>query len=319
MVKKYTDDDKPIVAVKAQRKRYVRKANVKQPKLDVKDFLPKMLKKSEAALKQDILKIKQVLDSEYSQLKKKVEKRKEEERAEIVTKSTETEVKEKEKEDKKLEKQLDESKLRISDMSDALKSDSKSRDKTLNAVMLYLQNMSAPKPLPIPRMRMPSAVPKVSKKSMLNQPIITVTPVALVTPPSPTLTITPSPASRTIRVKRLLPTPKAKTPKATTPLVASLITQVTPPVSQMPSPVGSPIIARAPSPPTVGGAGFKKKHVNIALLGKEEQFKQGDISVSLAREMRQLRELKRNKAVVIPNRDLIDAERPINYELGILQ
>jgi len=308
MVKKYTDDEKPIVAVKAQRKRYVRKANVKQPKLDVKDFLPKMLKKSEETLKRDVLKIKEALSSEYSQLKKKVTKRAEEERAEIATKSTEAVLKEQEKEDKKLEKQIDESKLRISDMTDALKSDSKNRDKTLKAIMLSLQTMSAPKPTPI---RVPPAIPR-SKKATLTGPIITITPVP--GPPIlPPLLLPAGPKTRTIRVPRALPAvPKAKK------LVAALITPVTPPVSQMPSPVGSPIIARAPSPPTVGGAGFKKKHVNIALFGKEEQFKRGNISNSLAREMRQLRELKRNKAVVIPNRDLIDAERPINYELSIL-
>jgi len=302
MVKKYTDDEKPIVAVKAQRKRYVRKANVKQPKLDVKDFLPKMLKKSEETLKRDVLKIKEALSSEYSQLKKKVTKRAEEERAEIATKSTEAVLKEQEKEDKKLEKQIDESKLRISDMTDALKSDSKNRDKTLKAIMLSLQTMSAPKPTPI---RVPPAIPR-SKKATLTGPIITITPVP--GPPIlPPLLLPAGPKTRTIRVPRALPAvPKAKK------LVAALITPVTPPVSQLASPVST----RPASP--AGGAGFKKKHVNIALFGKEEQFKRGNISNSLAREMRQLRELKRNKAVVIPNRDLIDAERPINYELSIL-
>jgi hypothetical protein len=72
-----------------------------------------------------------------------------------------------------------------------------------------------------------------------------------------------------------------------------------------------------------GGAGFKKikKHVteNIALFGKEDQLKMGNMSLSVARSIRELNELKRShRGVIISRRDLIDAERPINYELSIM-
>ena len=273
------------------------------------------MKKNEAGLKRDVLKIKEALESEYNQLKKKVAIRKEKAKAEIVTKSTETEKADAIKEEKKVEKELKESQLRVSDMTSALKSDVENRDKTLTAVMTYLQTMAlAKKPV----------TPRISRAA-LKQPLITVTPV-------PQLAIANEPM-RTIKVPRKkLPAIPVKKP------VAALV------VSPDTSPVATPTVSRISSPTLgVGGAGFKKggKHKggdfldffpvlkfmsgggfenkqNIALLGKEGQLKSGRISISLSREMRQLDELKRNRAVVIPRYDLIAAERPINYELSIL-
>ena len=333
MVKKYSDDDKIIVSKPVKRK-YVRKGNVKQLALDVKDFLPKLQKKNEAALKRDVMKIKEALESEYSQLKKKVSARKEAAKAEIATKSTETERKDAIKEEKKVEKELKESQLRVADMTDALKSDVANRDKTLTAVMTYLQNMAlAKKPV----------TPRISRAAALKTPLIG-------GPASPIITATPVPQlaianapMRTIKVPRkTLPTPPTGRSLPATPAkkkpVAALV--VSSPESS--SPDTSPTVSRIGSP-TLGGAGFKKgrktkggdfldffpvlkfmsgggfeNKQNIALLGKEGQLKSGRVSIALSREMRQLDELKRNRAVVIPRRDLIDAERPINYELSIL-
>ena len=335
MVKKYSDDEKQIVSKPVKRK-YARKENVKQLAIDVKDFLPKLQKKNEAALKRDVMKIKEALESEYSQLKKKVSARKEAAKAEIATKSTETERKDAIKEEKKVEKELKESQLRVADMTDALKSDVANRDKTLTAVMTYLQNMAlAKKPV----------TPRISRAAALKNPLIG-------GPASPIITATPVPQlalanapMRTIKVPRKkLPavpsTPTGRslpaTPAKKKPVAALVVS------SPETSPDTSPTVSRMGSP-TLGGAGFKKDKTtkggdfldffpvlkfmsgggfenkqNIALLGKEGQLKSGRVSIALSREMRQLDELKRNRAVVIPRRDLIDAERPINYELSIL-
>ena len=346
MVKKYSDDEKQIVSKPVKRK-YARKENVKQLALDVKDFLPKLQKKNEAALKRDVMKIKEALESEYSQLKKKVSARKEAAKAEIATKSTETERKDAIKEEKKVEKDLKESQLRVADMTDALKSDVANRDKTLTAVMTYLQNMAlAKKP----------ATPRISRAAALKNPLIG-------GPASPIITATPVPQlalanapMRTIKVPRkknpavpavtqtgrsLPTTPTGRSlpavPAKKKPVAALVVSS-----PESSSPDTSPTVSRIGSP-TLGGAGFKKgkktkggdfldffpvlkfmsgggfeNKQNIALLGKEGQLKSGRVSIALSREMRQLDELKRNRAVVIPRRDLIDAERPINYELSIL-
>lgn len=348
MVKKLNDMEKVISEKpKQSRRRYVRKLNPKLPKLDVKDFLPKLQGKTGTDLKREVLKIRETLESEYQQLKKRVEERTRKAREEINTKSTETEKKEeikKEQQDKVILKKADESKkVAIAAVLDYIDT-KKTPTQILLEVPAYLNANTKTKQNFMRRLKEEVARNKESADDYVrvfrsadaeDQKLVVESLKPFPTVRALKMTAAERAADGNEKITKYfqneLPPPVVASPPpvvASPPVLRKIRVKKQTPATGMPPLAASGAQALGDPDDTdsegnVGGAGFAKikKHAkenNIALLGKEEMLRLGDESISLRRQISQLNALKRNRSVVIRRSDLIDAERPINYELSIL-
>ena len=343
MVKKLGENNKPIEPKpKAVRRRYVRKLNQALPKLDVQDFLPKLKGKTATDLKREVMKIRETLESEYQELKKKVTERKQKALEALSSKSTETLKKEqitKEKADAiELEKQrkavivdVKKSVQRVGELKRALESSSNQSGVAMQDLIAYLESIETPRQI-LERSDDYKEATKGMKTNLFNR-IKKVDEDVDVQKQWARAFITASPDVRRENLEegRPLKLKLAKETKATRAADGSKkLTEYKGFFERTPTSGDKPTLAMA-NPLETGSddegkaAGFKKlkKHVkehhNIALIGKEDQMRMGEMSISVARDIRQLNELKRNhRGVVIRRSDLIDAERPINYELSIM-
>jgi len=351
MVKKLNDMEKVISEKpKQSRRRYVRKLNPKLPKLDVKDFLPKLKGKTGEDLKREVMKIRETLESEYQQLKKRVDERKQKARDEINTKSTETLKKE---DAIKLEKQskidlenIKKSEQRVGEIKKALEASSSKSELAVQELIDYLQEIETPQQI-LARSSDYSESTNVIKKDLMKRIKNEAKGDTMLEKRYARNFITADPDVRKDELEKGRPLGKVilskdtkatrasegsqkledlgitvqKKPSVKTPVKPPAVLGMLPVAKALGSPTGSG--SDSDSEGDLGGAGFAKikKHAkehNIALLGKEEMIRLGDESISLKRQISQLNELKRNRSVVIRRSDLIDAERPINYELSIL-
>ena len=309
MVKKLGENDKPIEPKpKAVRRRYVRKLNPKLPKLDVQDFLPKLKGKTATDLNREVMKIRETLESEYQELKKKVTERKQKALEALSSKSTETVKKEQiknEKVGKVILKKADESsKVAVKAVLDYIDTKKSEKD-ILSEVPAYADASSKTKANFMRRLKeevkknngnAAEYVRAVRSSGAEDQQMLVES-------------VEPLPA---VRVLKMTAAERAADG-------SKKITDYMKPTVAMANPL------ETDSDDEGKAAGFKKlkkhakEHHNIALIGKEDQMRMGEMSISLNRDIRQLNELKRNhRGVVIRRSDLIDAERPINYELSIM-
>jgi len=321
MVKKLGEGDKPIEAKKQIRRRYVRKLNPVLPKLNVSDFLPKLKGKTGKNLQREVMQIRETLESEYNELKKRVSERKQKALEELSVKSTETLKKEEIKKEKADAIELEKQNKVI------LKKADESNKVAIAAVLDYLDTKKTPTQIlaEVPSFSKASKTTKANFMRRLKEEVKTNKGNA----DDYVRAVRSSDAEdQKILVESVEPLPAVKVLKMTAAERASdgskKITEYMKPVVVMPS-LAPPLAPEgSDSEAELGGAGFSKlkKHVkehNIALIGKEEQMRMGEMSISVARDIRQLNELKRNhRGVVIRRSDIIDAERPINYELSIM-
>ncbi len=332
MVKKIGEDNKPIEPKpKQSRRRYVRKLNPKLPKLDVKDFLPKLRGKTGVDLKREVMKIRETLESEYNELKKKVSERKQKALEALSVKSTETLKKEEIKKEKadvvKLDKADEIKQATVQAVLEYIDTQ-KTPTQILNDVASYkdatqenranfnrkLKTYSKDKAVLGAYVRRFREAP-LSKQKELMEDVEPLTQLTVVK-----MTAAEKAAEGSQKLENLGITVKKK-PSVKTPVKPPVVLGMLPFAQSGAEALGDP--SDTDSEGDLGGAGFAKikKHAkehNIALLGKEEMLRLGDESISLKRQISQLNELKRNRSVVIRRSDLIDAERPINYELSIL-
>ena len=322
MVKKLGENDKPIEPKpKAVRRRYVRKLNPKLPKLDVQDFLPKLKGKTATDLKREVMKIRETLESEYQELKKKVTERKEKALQELSSKSTETVKKEQIKNEK-----TDEVKL---EKADEIKT------ATVQALLEYIDTQKTPTKILETVDTYQNATQKSrgnfnkKLKTFSKDPIVLGNYVrdfrALPSEQRERIMESVEPF-RKLPVRKMTAAEKAEAGSHKITEFKGFSKQASIKQSEVEMPSLTPVRqADSDSDDEGKAAGFKKlkkhakEHHNIALIGKEDQMRMGEMSISVARDIRQLNELKRNhRGVVIRRSDLIDAERPINYELSIM-
>lgn len=342
MVKKLGENDKPIEPkVKAVRRRYVRKLNPELAKLDVNDFLPKLKGKTATDLKREVMKIRETLESEYQELKKKVTERKQKALEELSSKSTETLKKEKiikEKADAiELEKQRKEvivdvkkSVQRVGEFKKALESSSNQSSVAVQELLAYLESIETPRQI-LERSDDYKNSNKAIKTNLFNRiKKLDENIDAQKKYARAFVTLTPELRKEYLDEGRALDKLKlAKETKETRATDGSK--KITEFKGFVKTSLDKPTLATMANPLETDtdeegkAAGFKKlkkhekEHHNIALIGKEDQMRMGEMSISVARDIRQLNELKRNhRDVVIRRSDLIDAERPINYDLSIM-